>query len=665
MESLSVFQLVLRLVLALAVVLWGWYTPPLQQFITGCAAGILLLTAVKPAGRLAALLDVLAVSALQVYSLAWLPLSAWMILTHRRYSRSVAMLAAPAPLFHACWIDPAVVWWALLGASVWVSMGFMLAEKPITESDEERLFPLPDDLREQWEQEREVHRQLRYQYQEMAGAHRELLNQLQIERARQQILQAAMTTDEPQEAVRHMLLVLRECTGVSDGACWLIDGHTRSLRLIHATDAGSLPREIALSSFVRLQAEELPMRKVGEQLQIALTSERNDVLVAVLHEEKTVFGAVALFGWQGTNETARQRLQSLQPTLSMAVRALLRRRILQQENYTLTALYEIGSLFLSTQSIEVSSKKLVSIVAELLEAPFVTLYLRDIDTGQFGLVANVGEAIQLMEGQHFGADEGIAGWIAQSGQPIHLPNTSTEPRLIGYASKRMFASLIGAPLRVRARVDGVLLAAHTAPGYFDGQHLNQLVSAANQFAQVLEISRLTRSVGLLAITDGLTGLYNRRYMEIRLEEEVHRAQRYHNRFCVMLVDIDHFKQINDTLGHATGDLVLQKVAQQAQSNLRETELLFRYGGEEFCAILPETSMHQAEKAGERLRAAVENAPFTTVDGISQLRVTVSVGIAEFPTHGQDKATLLAAADEALYLAKRGGRNRVESTPRAA
>lgn len=665
MESLSISQIALRLVFALAVVAWGWYTLPVQQLITGVAGGMLLLAAVKPKSRLTACLDALAVSVLQVYSPMWLPLSAWVIAVHRQVARSVALLLVPAPFIYAWQVDRGFVWWAVLFGVLWLYLGFALAEPPADEQDDGLLLPLADEVREQWEQEREAHRQLRYQYQQLVAAHRELMTQRQTERARLHILRAAVSDDEVKVSARRILSTLREHIGAGEAALWLYEGYNSSLRLVCATDSRSIPSSVAV--LLSSHTQETTLRETLKQVKTALRSTLGEeAQVFPLHDEQGIVGAVALFGWQGAGEEGdvRERFQQMRDTLVLALRLMIHHHLLRHENRVLNALYEISRLFLVSQSIEDSGKKLVSIVADLLSVSFVTLYLRDQETGSLRVAAAIGEPIRLMEREP-DTEEGIASWIAQHAQPLYLPNTSTEPRLVRTASKRVFSSLIGAPLLVRGRVEGVLLVAHSTPGYLDERHLEMVVSAANQFAQVMEISRLTRSVGLLALTDGLTGVFNRRYMEVRLDEEIHRSQRYGKRFSLILADVDHFKRINDTWGHATGDMVLQQISRMLVENLRETELVFRYGGEEFLVILPETPLQQALGVAQRLREAIEKHPLHPLDGATAFHVTLSAGVAEYPTHGADKLTLLSAADHALYLAKQRGRNRVECLPSAA
>lgn len=159
----------------------------------------------------------------------------------------------------------------------------------------------------------------------------------------------------------------------------------------------------------------------------------------------------------------------------------------------------------------------------------------------------------------------------------------------------------------------------------------------------------------LTITDGLTDVSNKKQLDNVLSKEIPRALRHNRQLAVMMIDIDHFKEVNDTYGHITGDSVLRELANILERRLRPDDELGRYGGEEFCAILPETSLEGAMRIGETLRALVEEHAFL-VEG-EQIKVTISVGIAELK-RGMDLKSFYKAADEMLYEAKRTGRNRV-------
>jgi two-component system, cell cycle response regulator len=164
----------------------------------------------------------------------------------------------------------------------------------------------------------------------------------------------------------------------------------------------------------------------------------------------------------------------------------------------------------------------------------------------------------------------------------------------------------------------------------------------------------------LALTDELTGLYNRRYLLAHLEELVARVSRDGLDAAVLLVDIDHFKQVNDTYGHAAGDDVLRELAVRATNTVRSVDLVARLGGEEFVVVMPETGPAIAVAVGERLRLAIANEPFTIRASDKRLPITVSIGITCAIAGGDDRDRLLKRADDALYRAKAEGRNRVVS-----
>jgi diguanylate cyclase (GGDEF)-like protein len=159
----------------------------------------------------------------------------------------------------------------------------------------------------------------------------------------------------------------------------------------------------------------------------------------------------------------------------------------------------------------------------------------------------------------------------------------------------------------------------------------------------------------MSVTDGLTDLANRKLLDSLLEEEIPRARRHGRELSVLMLDIDHFKSINDTHGHLTGDSVLRGLAGILQRRLRPSDRLGRYGGEEFCVILPETSLHSAAKIGEDLRALVEAHAFVAED--KNIRVTMSVGVGTL-RESMTPLDLYRSADEMLYKAKRTGRNKV-------
>ncbi len=184
--------------------------------------------------------------------------------------------------------------------------------------------------------------------------------------------------------------------------------------------------------------------------------------------------------------------------------------------------------------------------------------------------------------------------------------------------------------------------------------------AARRLAEE-SVSRLRRDNVLLqelSVTDPLTGLYNKRYFDVRLAEELGRAGLTGQPVALALLDVDRFKQYNDTYGHVRGDELLKTLAELLRQNCRSGDVLCRLGGEEFAIILPATGAEAAAAAAERIRRAVEQHPFPGSDPKSRVRVTVSLGIAVYPTDATDPTRLVECADQALYRAKDAGRNAV-------
>jgi diguanylate cyclase (GGDEF)-like protein len=170
------------------------------------------------------------------------------------------------------------------------------------------------------------------------------------------------------------------------------------------------------------------------------------------------------------------------------------------------------------------------------------------------------------------------------------------------------------------------------------------------------LTRFSETQTLLNMDD-LTGLYNHRYLEQAIDREIKRAQRYDSSFCLLFIDLDDFKPINDKYGHLAGSQVLREVAQILKSTLRDVDLVFRYGGDEFVILLIESDARNGLKTAQRIRERIQHTGFS-VGGGATAHVTASIGVAAFPEHAQEKDRLLALADECMYESKRHGKNQV-------
>lgn len=187
-----------------------------------------------------------------------------------------------------------------------------------------------------------------------------------------------------------------------------------------------------------------------------------------------------------------------------------------------------------------------------------------------------------------------------------------------------------------------------------------LRAIARELAVGVENARMYALTRRMAVTDELTGLFNYRYLQQRLDEEVERVRRYGEAFSLIMIDADDFKRYNDTNGHIAGDLALKELGQVLKANVREVDVVCRYGGEEFSVVLPQTDAAGGFVAAEKLREAVAAHEFADGEGVRGVRLTVSLGLATYPTHAESRETLLSLADDALYRAKAGGKDRVRA-----
>ncbi|MGL4541976.1 MAG: diguanylate cyclase [Polymorphobacter sp.] len=200
----------------------------------------------------------------------------------------------------------------------------------------------------------------------------------------------------------------------------------------------------------------------------------------------------------------------------------------------------------------------------------------------------------------------------------------------------------------------------------DGEVRARVAALLRRKRMIDRLSSEARSTQLLANTDAVTGLYNRRYLDVELAETVARARAGGQPLVVLMLDIDAFKPVNDRFGHAAGDRALQAVAARLVASVRGSDIVARYGGDELVVLMPDTDLVTARRVAERLRETVEATPIDGPDArTAAIRITVSIGVAALDSHDTDAAGLLSRADAALFVAKRAGRNRVETAGSAA
>jgi two-component system cell cycle response regulator len=250
--------------------------------------------------------------------------------------------------------------------------------------------------------------------------------------------------------------------------------------------------------------------------------------------------------------------------------------------------------------------------------------------------------------------EGVAGRVARTGDAVHGRVGTGE--LQPSPGEPTGGTLLAVPLKSSTTVIGVLTLYDREDGeVFDEGDLATLRAFTSQATVAVDNVLLHEEARRLSITDGLTGVWNYRYFTMTIGKEIERAARFGRPLALLLLDLDHFKPVNDVYGHQRGDAVLIDLAGRLKGQVRDVDTLARYGGEEFVVILPETDEEGAALAAERIRTAVSRRPFGEPDE-TPLDITVSVGVAVFPTHGATATSVLRRADEALYAAKHAGRD---------
>lgn len=262
-------------------------------------------------------------------------------------------------------------------------------------------------------------------------------------------------------------------------------------------------------------------------------------------------------------------------------------------------------------------------------------------------------------GYRFSADLGVSGRCLRSRRAEIIDDVRTHPDYIaGVASCR---SEICVPVLRGGRALGVINIESTEPAAFNTEDLYVLTSLAEIAALAIDNARLHGETVKLARTDENTGLYNYRFALECLREQLAISRRAGKPLTLMMVDLDRFKSINDRFGHITGDAVLRQFARVLESGVRQGDYVCRYGGEEFCIILPGADSRHASEIANRLLTAVRTHPFVDVHGQPLgVPVTASIGLATYPEHGQTEAELRRAADQALYRAKKEGRDRLRT-----
>lgn len=328
----------------------------------------------------------------------------------------------------------------------------------------------------------------------------------------------------------------------------------------------------------------------------------------------------------------------------------------------LAALTGIMRTSISTLAVDDLFHIILDRSTECVEAEHASLLLLDAESNELVIKAIKGLNPKIVEAVRIRPGEGISGMVFAEGQPLLVTDLETDVRVLRDKRPRYRTrSFVSLPLQSHDQTIGVLNVADKVSGdAFTTDDLDLLTSIATYTTVAIQRSeyhRKSEELKRISITDSLTGLLNRRYFQERLAEEIERFKRHKLPFSLIIIDIDDFKRLNDTYGHLVGDEALVATARAIRKSIRAIDVAARYGGEEFTVILPQTPKRHAKTQALRIGHAVEQNLIHSMDG-DILHLTVSLGVASFPDDADQLEDLLRRADQALFEAKRRGKNQV-------
>ena len=299
--------------------------------------------------------------------------------------------------------------------------------------------------------------------------------------------------------------------------------------------------------------------------------------------------------------------------------------------------------------------------SEILKSERSSLMVLNEESNELALEAALGAQPEPSTPVRIKLGEGIAGAVLASGSPLVVRDVDSDARVPGERAGRYKSkSFISFPITLGPRKVGVINLTDRKDGLpYEVEDLSLLELMSPHLALIIDRTEWHRKAEAFqrqSLTDPLTGLPNRRYLEDRLFEEVERSKRYDTPLAFMIIDVDHFKNYNDVYGHTNADRVLVKTAQILRNSIRAIDMSARFAGDEFCIVLPETEITSASRIAERLRAAINDTKYHSESGELMGKVTLSIGISSFSPTRQSPLSIIETADRALYQAKTRGRN---------
>jgi diguanylate cyclase (GGDEF)-like protein len=472
--------------------------------------------------------------------------------------------------------------------------------------------------------------------------------------------QAVLSTFELDEVLQRILVIARDYFHLQNVAILLLDKEKQELhpRCVIGWDPGmetmrlSLHQGITGAAARQKRPIHCPDVSKDPQYVSSAKSTCSELAIPLMVKDEVV--GVLDCQSEKANYFDRDTIDLLTLFSTQASMALQNARLYSLERHRARQLEVINAIARETTAVldqEALLIKVCSVIQQTFMVGHVSVLLRDED----GLVLRASEgrftACSPME-PRLPATSGLWGRSLAAGKTVIENNVRDNVEYVGFYRETQSRMCI--PLVSFGQTLGVLMLESEKTECFHEGDVESLEAVADICATAIQNAHYVERVKQLAYLDGLTGIFNRRFFELRVMEEIDRARRFQSGMAVLMVDIDQFKRLNDEFGHLLGDEVLRQVSSIFHQQLRKIDVVCRYGGEEFAILLSQTNPQHALAVAEKLRRLVESWQFPGVPR----PVTISAGVATFPDHGTTRDELVKSSDAGLYAAKQGGRNRV-------
>jgi diguanylate cyclase (GGDEF)-like protein len=333
---------------------------------------------------------------------------------------------------------------------------------------------------------------------------------------------------------------------------------------------------------------------------------------------------------------------------------------LTRQNQELAIFHDVAKALTSSLDLDSILQTIMDKMAEYFRPDTWSLLMVDEGLDELYFAIAVGDKSEALKSVRLKMGEGIAGWVAKQGEARIVPDVQADPLFasrVDKTTKWETRSVICVPIRSKLRVLGVIQLVNVDMDRFKDAELFFLQSLCDYAAIAIENARWVEKIQELTITDDCTGLYNARHLYKTLETEVYRSARFGYEFSILFIDLDHFKAVNDTHGHLIGSKLLAEIGYLIKAQLRLIDFAFRYGGDEFVVLLPQTGKDQALVVAKRLRDAMRASSFCREEGLD-LNVRASIGLATYPHDARTAHDVIRQADGMMYMVKNSSRDNI-------